>query len=179
MTSKIGAVLVGLLLVLGFGTSAASAYTVTAPGATVSSSTAAPGGSVTFGATGFRPGSPVTVTASLAGSTETRTSTVTASSTGTVSTAVVLGSAGQLDDRRQRRPRRRCRALRLRLRPGQRRLRRGAGPGAPAPRGAALARTGVDGLATTAWAGFGILVLGGVLVAVASGRGRRRDLQDA
>lgn len=38
-----------------------------------------------------------------------------------------------------------------------------------------LARTGIDNAATIAWAGFGVLVLGGLLVAVASGRGRVRQ----
>jgi len=46
--------------------------------------------------------------------------------------------------------------------------------GSTSASGAALARTGVDNLATTVWIGFGVLVLGGVLVAVASGRGRTR-----
>lgn len=40
---------------------------------------------------------------------------------------------------------------------------------------ATLARTGVDNAATIAWAAFGVLVLGGLLVAVASGRGRTRE----
>ncbi len=38
--------------------------------------------------------------------------------------------------------------------------------------GGSLARTGIDNAATIAWAAFGVLVLGGLLVAVASGRGR-------
>ena len=47
--------------------------------------------------------------------------------------------------------------------------------GSSSAAGGTLARTGVDNVATIAWAAFGVLVLGGLLVAVASGRGRTRE----
>jgi hypothetical protein len=203
MFRTVCAVLVGVLLVLGLGAtaSATSRYPGTDPSITVSDSAVLPGETFTLRAGGFRPGSTVTVTVTLqegqaagelgvvatggsgfgAGfvvvrtATAARTYSAVADSAGFISLPIKLGAAGSYTI-----------------------VASGTGPNGAAvsvtssvlvttdagtagsvragssASGGALARTGVDNLATTVWIGFGILVLGGVLVAVASGRGGAR-----
>lgn len=181
MLSKISAVVIGLLLVLGLGSSA-SADLARYPISSGVTGTIAPGGTVTFTASGFEPGSTVTVTTN--GPSGTRTDTVTATGAGTVSLPVVLGSAGRYTfvasgTGADGNPLTVSETLQVSA--GATATPTTTTAAAPAVRGNAgstggsLARTGVDGLATTAWVGFGVLVLGGVLVAVASGRGRTRQ----
>ncbi len=200
MNSKVSALMVGLLLVLGMG-GTASAYSVQDQVATVSSSTVAPGGSVTFQAGGFRPGSPATITATrtdgqAAGSVDvvafgglgaglvavqarTITLTVTADSSGVVRTPVTLGAAGSwtitaAGTGADGQPLSVSTSVLVSV-DAPAASTGGAAAAGSGTSGSALARTGVDGVAATAWVGFGVLVLGGLLLAVASGRGRSRE----
>lgn len=202
MFSKLAALTIGLLLSLGLAVSA-SAYPVQDPDASVSSTTVAPGGTVTFTAGGFGPGTPVTVTAvrtdgEAAGAVDlvaagtgrmgaglvvvrsaTKTFDAVADSNGSVSVPVSLGAAGtwtitasgvDADGN----PLSVSSTVLVSTDAPVAGTPAGSGSGS---NGGVLARTGVDSVATTLWVGFGVLVLGGVLVAVASGRGRTR--QDA
>ena len=173
MLSKISAVLVGLLLVLGLGVSA-SAYPGQDPAAVVSSGTVAPGGSVSFTASGFAPGSSVTL--SVSGPGTSTSSSVSADGAGTVAQVVTLGSAvgtytitatGTDGDGNPV-------SVSSTVLVSADAASGGSGTSAGGT-GGTLARTGVDDVATIAWMAFGVLVLGGVLVAVASGRGRTRQ----
>lgn len=188
MLTKVSATIIGLLLVLGLGgtASATPRYPGTDPSITVSAGTVAPGQDFTVRAGGFRAGSTVTVTATPAsGSGETATGTADSNGFATVSLdlaragayAIVASGVGPDGEPVSV-------SSSVTVSGGA------SGSGSSGSSGSsggdgtsgsssrsgasALAQTGVDNLATTAWVAFGVLVLGGLLVAVASGRGRTR-----
>lgn len=202
-------VLVGLAMTLGLAGSASAAvrYPATPPGASVSATAVEGGGTVTFSAGRFGRGTTVTVTVRRGGGTAAgdldiiaiggsrlsagvvvvqssvlSSTTVVADSAGSISVPVALPRAeGEYEivasgvDAAGN-PRTVTAAVLVSDEAGSSGTGSNGASGSPS---AALARTGVDNVATVAWAGFGVLVLGGLLVTVASGRRRTRDLQDA
>lgn len=197
MFTKIGAAVLGALLVLGLGASAGAntGYTPEAPDSSVSSSTVAVGGTLTFTAGGFQPNRAVTVSVTRSdigaggsgnGFLVIRTAavgnqSVTADSAGAVSVPVKVGRSGVytitasgFDPNGDARSVSSTVNVPAVAASGTKSV--AAGPAAAAAAGTgSLARTGVDNVATMAWVAFGVLVLGGVLVSVATGRGRVRE----
>ena len=172
MVKTIFAAVIGLLLALGLSAPAvALEYNVTDPDARVSAGTIAPGGTVTFTAEGFAPGTDVTVSVSNNGA---ATRVLEADSAGVVSTQFQFANAGRFT----------ITATGVDAAGGPVSVNAtvtvaaaaGSGSGGAAGGGgSSLAQTGADNVATIAWVAFGVVILGGALVAVATGRRQVRE----
>ena len=165
------AAVIGLLLALGLSAPAVASYNVTDPDASVSVGNIAPGGTVTFTAEGFAPGTDVTVSVSNNGA---ATRVLEADSAGVVSTQFQFANAGRFT----------ITATGVDAAGGPVSVNAtvtvaaaaGSGSGGAAGGGgSSLAQTGADNVATIAWVAFGVVILGGALVAVATGRRQVRD----
>ena len=165
------AAVIGLLLALGLSAPAVASYNVTDPDASVSVGNIAPGGTVTFTAEGFAPGTDVTVSVSNNGA---ATRVLEADSAGVVSTQFQFANAGKFT----------ITATGVDAAGGPVSVNAtvtvaaaaGSGSGGAAGGGgSSLAQTGADNVATIAWVAFGVVILGGALVAVATGRRQVRE----
>lgn len=165
------AAVIGLLLALGLSAPAVASYNITDPDASVSVGNIAPGGTVTFTAEGFAPGTDVTVSVSNNGA---ATRVLEADSAGVVSTQFQFANAGRFT----------ITATGVDAAGGPVSVNAtvtvaaaaGSGSGGAAGGGgSSLAQTGADNVATIAWVAFGVVILGGALVAVATGRRQVRE----
>ena len=167
------AAVIGLLLALGLSAPAVASYNITDPDASVSVGNIAPGGTVTFTAEGFAPGTDVTVSVSNNGA---ATRVLEADSAGVVSTQFQFANAGRFT----------ITATGVDAAGGPVSVNStvtvtvaavsGSGSGGAAGGGGnSLAQTGADNVATIAWVAFGVVILGGALVAVATGRRQVRE----